>query len=435
MIVHVTARWIVPVVTATVCDGWIEVDSDRGLIVGLGSGAVASGRAGLTLHLGDVVILPGLVNAHTHLELSHLAGVVPPAGSFVAWVRALLHARGARRADTGAQIAAPHVAAAAVAAIAGMEATGTVAVGDVGNTDVALLPLAASSLSGVHFREALGFRTADAARIAARTRSDATDAVAGLRAAGNTRLAISVAPHAPYSTSAALVQALQAGLPGAGHVSTIHVGESPEEIEFLATGTGACRALLEDLGAFDDGWAPPRVPPMEYLQSIGALHHRLLVVHGTHCGDAELMHLGAAGATLVLCARSNRWVGVGDPPVSRMFASGVRVAIGTDSLASVDDLNLFAELAHLRGLAPDLPAQALLRAATTGGADALGCGALGRLAPGASWRAMVRRPPADVADVEQWLVADAASTGDLRWLDQLAGDAVQRAGPGTHGAD
>ena len=429
MIVHVTARWIVPVVSPTVRDGWIEVDSARGTIVGLGSGSVASGRAGQTLDLGDAVILPGLVNAHTHLELSHLAGVVPPAASFVAWVRALLQARRARGVGTD------ETRAAAGAAIASMEATGTVAVGDVGNSNAAVQPLAASSLSGVHFREALGFRTAAAARIAASTRSDAIDAAEDLRAAGHTRLAISIAPHAPYSTSAALVQALQAGLPGAGGVSTIHVGESPEEVEFLATGTGPCRALLEDLGAWDDTWSPPRLPPVDYLQSIGALHRGMLVVHGTQCRDAELTLVRAAGATLVLCARSNRWVGVGDPPVSRVFASGVRAAVGTDSLASVDDLNLFAELAHLQALAPDLPAPALLRAATTGGADALGCGALGRLAPGASWRALVRRPPSDVADVEQWLVADAASTGDVRWLDQLVADAARRTHPGIHGAD
>ena len=97
----------------------------------------------------------------------------------------------------------------------------------------------------------------------------------------------------------------------------------------------------------------------------------------------------------------------------------MRLAVGTDSLASVADLNLFAELAALRTAAPDVPASTLLRAATWGGAQALGCRALGYLGPGASSRAMVRTAPAGVTDVEEWLVAGAADTTDLRWLDEI----------------
>ena len=179
-----------------------------------------------------------------------------------------------------------------------------------------------------------------------------------------------MAPHAPYSTSAPLIQSLVAGLPIGGvldvqvpacAVSSIHLGESPEEVEFLAAGTGPFRSLLADLGAWDDTWVPPGLAPVAYLQQLGALHARLLVVHGTQLGAGELRTLADAGATLVLCPRSNRWVGAGVPPVAAAFAAGVRVAIGTDSLASVEDLNLFAELAFLREIAPDVPASRLLR--------------------------------------------------------------------------
>ena len=207
-------------------------------------------------------------------------------------------------------------------------------------------------------------------------------------------------------------------------MSSIHLAESPEEVEFLATGTGPFRSLLADLGAWDDTWVPPGLAPVPYLQQLGALHARLLVVHGTQLGAGELRTLADAGATLVLCPRSNRWVGAGVPPVAAAFAAGVRVAVGTDSLASVEDLNLFAELAFLREIAPDVPASRLLEAATRGGARALGCTTLGVLAPGATSRAIVRMPPAGVADVEQWLVADAADTGDLRWLDELVAHAA-----------
>jgi len=429
MIVRVRARWVVPIAAPVIRGGWVDVDSTRNEIVGVGAADAPSTTAhDRVVDLPGAVILPGLVNAHTHLELSHLAGAVPPADSFVSWVRSMLGVR------FGSPAPVADVRAAATRAIGKMEATGTAGIGDIGNTDVAIEPLAVSSLSGVHFREALAFRRADAARVAGEARLGATLAQARLTELGCMRIAASVAPHAPYSTSAPLIQSLAAGLPTARvhgaaatpacDVSSIHLGESPEEVEFLATGTGPFRSLLADLGAWDADWVPPGLSPVAYLQHLGALRPGLLVVHGTQFSEADLGTLADSGATLVLCARSNQWVGAGLPPVSAAFAAGVRAALGTDSLASVADLNLFAELAFLRTIAPDVPAGRLLEAATRAGAKALGCRQLGVLAPGATSRAVVRFPPANVPDVEQWLVAEAAETGDLRWLDELVAQAA-----------
>jgi cytosine/adenosine deaminase-related metal-dependent hydrolase len=202
-------------------------------------------------------------------------------------------------------------------------------------------------------------------------------------------------------------------------VSSIHLAESPEELEFLATGTGPFRDLLTDLGSWDPAWQAPGVGPVAYLQQLGALHRHLLVVHGTQLTRPDFDVLADVGATLVLCPRSNRWVGAGVPAVADAVAAGVRLAVGTDSLASVADLNVFAELAALRGAAPAVPAATLLRAATLGGAQALALDGLGLLAPGATSRAIIRVPPAGVHDMEEWLVAEAADTTDLRWLDDI----------------
>jgi cytosine/adenosine deaminase-related metal-dependent hydrolase len=121
---------------------------------------------------------------------------------------------------------------------------------------------------------------------------------------------------------------------------------------------------------------------LEYLESFGLLSARTLVVHAVHLTDQELRRVADAGATIVTCPRSNRWVGVGDPPISRFYASGARIAIGTDSLASCPDLNLFAELARIRELVPDLPARQLLHSATQAGAE---------LCLATSWRARAGR--------------------------------------------
>ena len=102
--------------------------------------------------------------------------------------------------------------------------------------------------------------------------------------------------------------------------------------------------------------------------------HRTLVVHAVQLDDSSLRRLARIGCTLVTCPRSNQWVGVGVPPVARFYASGVAVAVGTDSLASVEDLNLFSELKTMRWLAPGIAARRLLESATLTGARALGLG-------------------------------------------------------------
>ena len=105
---------------------------------------------------------------------------------------------------------------------------------------------------------------------------------------------------------------------------------------------------------------------------MGFLDDRVLVVHGVHLTAAELKRLVAIGVTLVTCPRGNMRTGAGEAPIEDFFASGVRVAVGTDSLASVPDLNLFSELEEMRRLAPAVPARLLLECATINGARALG---------------------------------------------------------------
>lgn len=182
-------------------------------------------------------------------------------------------------------------------------------------------------------------------------------------------------------------------------------------------GTGAWRLLLEALGVWTDAWRAPRCWPVEYLDRFGLVDKRLLAVHCVQLSDAELSRLAEAGATVVTCPRSNRWTGAGTPPVERFYASGARVAIGTDSLASVEDLSLFAELAVVRSLAPAVRAARILRSATLDGAEALGfAGELGSIQPGKRAALIAVRIPPDVEDVEEYLLSNVAAK-DIRWLD------------------
>jgi cytosine/adenosine deaminase-related metal-dependent hydrolase len=284
-----------------------------------------------------------------------------------------------------------------------MARTGTVLVGDITNSLVSPRVLADAGLGGVVFHELLGFDAADPALMVKRA-SAQLEAEAAAVSHAHTPIHVTVVAHAPYSVSPALFREI------ASHASdvplAVHLGESPEEIEFLRTGQGPMRALLETLGVWTELWPVPACDPVEYMRRVGYLQRGMLAVHAVHLTDEALATLAEAEAVVVTCPRSNLWVGAGMPRVAHFYAAGLTVAIGTDSLASVATLNLFDELAELRRLAPDVTAASLLDSATRAGAEALGFGSsFGTLTPGKRAALVAVDVPAAVTDVEEYLVS------------------------------
>jgi cytosine/adenosine deaminase-related metal-dependent hydrolase len=179
-------------------------------------------------------------------------------------------------------------------------------------------------------------------------------------------------PHAAHTVSHPLLRAL-AGRALASHEPlSIHVAESGAETEMLLAGTGPLAELLRERGQWEDGWKAPGQSPVEYLDRIGVLTPATLAVHCVHVGQHDISRLQARGVTVVTCPRSNAALGVGKAPVPKLLGSGIPVALGTDSLASSPDLDLFAEMAALRREHPGLAPAAVLRMATANGARALG---------------------------------------------------------------
>jgi cytosine/adenosine deaminase-related metal-dependent hydrolase len=214
----------------------------------------------------------------------------------------------------------------------------------------------------------------------------------------------------------------------------VHLAESESEVDFLRDGSGPWPDILKWVGSERDDWRPPGVSPVAYLDDLGMIDPRTLVVHAVHLSDADLQRVAARGATVVTCPRSNQWVGVGVPPIARFYAAGLKVAVGTDSLASVSDLNLFSELHTMRWLAPSVPARTLLESATRVGADALGLGdelgtievgkraeliAVTRAGPqrAVASRGTPQRAPASAGafDVEEYLVSGIAPE-QIQWV-------------------
>jgi cytosine/adenosine deaminase-related metal-dependent hydrolase len=399
-VIRFSADWVLPISDAPIGGGAVAIDDGRIVAVG-----ARDGRE--DIELGHAAVLPGLVNAHTHLELSYLHGQIEPAPSFLEWVRPMLSARAERAA-----IDDQTILAAAAGTIARGRATGTAIFGDVSNT-LAVVPLLRDArMPAWVFHELIGFGGADVdTQVAAARRAiDASSSREDLR--------LSLAPHAPYSVSPALFSAIRRDLDehGGPMISTVHLGESPEEVELLKKGTGPWRTLLEQIGAWNEAWQVPGCSPVEYLSNLGFLQPSVLVVHGVQLEGSDLARLRALGVTVVSCPRSNRYVGVGSPPLEAFYAMDLDVAFGTDSLASVDDVNMFTELAEARRIAPRVPARALLRSATLNGATALGFDDdYGSIEPGKRAALIAVRVPEGVNDVEEYLVSGAEPVR-LSWL-------------------
>jgi len=398
-----TAAWVLPISAPPIRNGFVTLEGAR--ITAVGDRAPADAAS-----LGSVAILPALVNAHTHLELSYLHGRVPPSTSFNDWVMVLM----ALRRDHP-DPAAPAIIEAARHAIARARASGTGLFGDVSNTLVTVPLLRDAGMAAHVFYELIGFSHPDPVGRVREARA-AADAVA-INAGG---VRVSLAPHAPYSVSAELFMAIRSDVDAhPDSVTTVHLGESAAEVELLRQGSGPTRVMLERLGVWSNEWQIPGVSPSEYVAALDFLGADSLVVHGVQFTREDLARVKTAGSPLVSCPRSNAYVGVGAPPLESFYASGVPVAFGTDSLASVADLNMFAELAEARRIAPTVSARELLRSATLTGAQALRYDDdYGSIAAGKRAALIAVRVPPDVVDVEEYLVAG-IDPDAIAWLDTI----------------
>jgi cytosine/adenosine deaminase-related metal-dependent hydrolase len=354
----VAAPWVLPGTDAApLSDGALVLDGDR--VVEIGPRPDIEARHG-PAEMHDAVILPALVNAHLHLELSHLAGKVPGGVGLVPWIEALV----AQRSRGGA------VEEGMAAGAAALRLAGVAAVGDVTNGLASGRHLAREGITGTLFHEIYGFtgeRAAQALRLAAEVRERLGDPGPGLRVAPS--------PHAVYSTHLATAAALLRAGP-----ASIHLAEVPEERRFVAEAAGPFADLVLRLGLEPGELRPFARSPVDAVAA--HLGPETLVVHAVDVDDEDLAALRRSGATVVLCPRSNQHVSGRLPDLPRLLAAGIRLAVGTDSLASSPSLSPLEELAVLHGAYPAVPPGRLLALCWNGAA--VGAPTVGRLLPGSS---------------------------------------------------
>jgi cytosine/adenosine deaminase-related metal-dependent hydrolase len=365
-----SARYLLPIGAPAVESGALLVEDGRIRAVGPHAVLAAAHPRAAFVDFGAAVILPPLVNAHTHLELTGFpdwaaAAGAAPAEDFVDWVLELVRVR--RTVNTAA------VRAALAAGLQQSLRAGTGAVGDILTTLPAADAYAGTPLRGRIFAEVLGV---DAERVAARL----AEVAARLGTPPAPQLAWGLSPHSPYTLNAATLDQVLAVARSRHLPLAMHWAETAEEREFLEEGAGPFAARLYPAV----GWSAPPQTLGGGAASLASFPRGSLLIHGAQAGADEIASLAGTGHHVVLCPRSNSRFGATRAPVAAFRQAGVPLALGTDSLASSPTLSLWDELAFAREwFAGALAPADWLEIATAGGAAALGLGGrLGRLAPG-----------------------------------------------------
>ena len=337
---------------------YVALDADHhlapGEVIWNASGCIVAVRPARG-RVEDLCVLPGLVDAHVHLQIEPLARVER---RFVPWVSAVLAARG--------EETAARQRAAVRTSIRQLLATGTTAVGEIDSTGQSRALLARSPLGGRCYRELVGFHLDGAA---------AVRLVRSRQARGTSRFGPGLSPHAPYSVSADLFRQAAA----ASEHLAVHCAEVPEEQEFLRTGRGAFAALLSAMGRLPAGFRAPGVGAVRWLEQLGVLRATTQLVHCQELERGDAARIAAAGASIAVCPGTIEWFRRTPPPVPSWLRRGIPVALGTDSRASNAGFSMIEELQRACRFWPQLSPARLLAMATLHGGRALGDRRLGTL--------------------------------------------------------
>ncbi len=364
---RLAARWVLPVAAPAIEHGAVLISAE-GRIVAVGPDAmVPRPPDALREEHADGILIPGLVNTHTHLELTGLDGP-PPESDFAAWIRRV-RTRKAERSPA-------RFLEAARAGLASCHAAGVTTIADTGDSGSVIQALAEAGGSGIAYQEVFGPHPAQCAESLAGLQARVADL--GRFAAGRVRIGVS--PHAPYTVSGPLYRAVGRWARAEHLPMAVHVAESAAESELLAGGAGP----------FADLWRGRQIPlppergrsPVRWLGDHQVLGPATLCIHVVRAADADIALLAAEGCPVAHCPRSNGAHGHGDAPLAALLAAELRVGLGTDSVMSVGELDLLAEARAACALAA-LTAERALALCTLEGARALGLEAeAGSLEPG-----------------------------------------------------
>ncbi len=351
---RIRAGRVHPVTAPSFEDGAVLIDR-AGRIAALGPHAsVPQPAAAQALHFPDAELMPGLVNCHTHLELTHLGGGGQHDESeFLTWIRRIRELKEATSAEAFYE--------AAVAGVRDCWTRGVTCVAETGSSGAVMRALHDLGGRGIVYQEVFG---PDPAQCSA-SMQELEQAIVQLRRLATAQLVLGVSPHAPYTVSAPLYEAVARFARLEQLPTAVHVAESPAETELIRDGAGPFAAALRARGIAIEA---RNCSPVAYLLQRGILRPGTLCIHCVQVDQADIELLRVTRAAVAHCPRSNAAHRHGRLPLGWVREAGVPVGLGTDSVVSVGELDLWAE-AEAAGLTGD---DAALRMLTIEGARALG---------------------------------------------------------------
>jgi cytosine/adenosine deaminase-related metal-dependent hydrolase len=369
------SRIVLPVSQPPIEDGAVLIKGNR--IASIGSWKhLRARKQGEAIDLGNSILLPGLVNAHCHLDYTDMAGRVPPQKSFTDWIKLITSAKSEWNYS---EFAESWLRGARM-----LVRTGTTTVADF-EAVPELLPevWTATPLRVISFLELTGVRSRR------KPRSILQEALERIQSLSRGRCRAAVAPHAPYSTVPELLRRTAAAARRRRWPLSIHVAESTQEFEMFMNGSGEMFEWLRRNGRdMSDCGAGS---PVQHLERCRALSKNLLAVHVNFLAARDASLLARRKASVVHCPRSHFYFRHHKFPLRELTRARVNVCLGTDSLATVYkkpkepvELNLFDEMRSFARAHSRLPPEKILRLATLNGALALGLDRkIGRLSKGA----------------------------------------------------
>src|SRR6267143_133558 len=350
---RIRAGSVHPVTAPPIEDGAVLVD-DHGTIAAVGPNPLVPTPPGTrALEFPHARLLPGLVNTHTHLELTHLAGK-DAEREFAAWIRTLRALKDATTSEAFLHSAEQGVR--------DTWAAGVTCVADTGSTGASLEALARLGGRGIYFQQVFG---PDPTKCGA-SMAELEQAVARLRRLASSHLSLGISPHAPYTVSEPLYRAVAELARRDGLPLAVHLAESRDETALVRDGAGSFAEALRARGIPVNAH---HCSPVQYLVQLGVLQRATgwLCIHCVQVDGPDIESLRDAGVAVAHCPRSNRAHGHGTAPLAAFRRAGLRVGLGTDSGVSVGDSSLWAEAA-----AAGLDGEDALRMLTIEGARALG---------------------------------------------------------------
>ena len=349
---RIRAQSVHPVTAPPIEDGAVLVD-DRGRIAGVGPDARVPNPSGAErLDFPEAMLVPGLVNCHTHLELTHLAGKNSER-DFAAWIRTVRALKDATSPE--------EFATSAEQGVRDCWAAGVTCVADTGSTGAPLAALARLRGRGVYYQEVFGPSPATCRE----SMAELERTVARLSPLASSLLSLGVSPHAPYTVSEPLYRAVADFARREALAVAVHLAESRAESELVRDGTGPFAEALRSRGI---AVRPQHCSPVQYLLRLGVLQRATgwLCIHCVQVDERDVSDLRTAGVAVAHCPRSNRAHAHGTAPLAALRGAGIPVGFGTDSVVSAGDVNLWAEAG-----AAGLEGEAALRGLTLEGARAL----------------------------------------------------------------